>query len=120
VVPVETASWAPIALTVLGGQTVVMLQEVKRPPLNGADLECTHSSHASSDTLSLFCQDDVPSELVSSTASLLRASSDAHDKLDIGLLDVPDEDDGSTIDAVLNLAKGKKFSIDRKEVVPRG
>jgi hypothetical protein len=27
VVPVETASWAPIALTVLGGQTVVMLQE---------------------------------------------------------------------------------------------
>jgi hypothetical protein len=27
VVPVETASWAPIALTVLGGQAVVMLQE---------------------------------------------------------------------------------------------
>jgi hypothetical protein len=31
VVPVETASWAPIALTVLGDQAVVMRREVKRP-----------------------------------------------------------------------------------------
>ena len=65
----------------------------------------------------LFCQDDVPSELVSTTATLLTASSYDNDKLDIGLLDVPDDDNGPTIDAVLNLAKGKKFSIDRKEVV---
>jgi hypothetical protein len=28
---VETASWAPIALTVLGDQAVVMRREVKRP-----------------------------------------------------------------------------------------
>ena len=67
--------------------------------------------------LCLFCQDDVPSEPVPSTATLLKATSDEHDNLDISLLNVPDEDDGPTIDAVLNLAKGKKFSIDRKEVV---
>ena len=67
--------------------------------------------------LCLFCQDDVPSELVSTTATLLKVTSDEHNELDIGLLDVPDEDDGPTIDAVLYLAKGKKFSIDRKEVV---
>jgi len=67
--------------------------------------------------LCVFCQDDVPSELVSTTATLLKVTSDEHNELDIGLLDVPDEDDGPTIDAVLYLAKGKKFSIDRKEVV---
>jgi hypothetical protein len=65
----------------------------------------------------LFCQDDVPSDLKSTTASLLKVTSDEHDELDLSLLDVPDEDDGSAIDAALNLAKGKKFSIDRKEVV---
>ncbi|KOO32466.1 opie1 pol protein, partial [Chrysochromulina tobinii] len=67
--------------------------------------------------LCVFCQDDVPSELVSTTATLLKVTSDEQNELDIGLLDVPDEDDGPTIDAVLYLAKGKKFSIDRKEVV---
>ena len=66
--------------------------------------------------LCLFCQDDVPSELVPSPATLLKVTSDERDNLDVSLLDVPNEDDGSTIDAVLNLAKGKKFSIDRKEV----
>ena len=65
----------------------------------------------------LFHQDDVPSELVPTTATLLTASSDENDMHDISLLDVPDDDDGPAIDAVLNLAKGKKFSIDRKEVV---
>ena len=65
----------------------------------------------------LFHQDDVPSELAPTTATLLTASSDENTMHDISLLDVPDDDDGPAIDAVLNLAKGKKFSIDRKEVV---
>ena len=71
--------------------------------------------------LCLFCQDDVPSELNPPSGSLLTAASatasDSTPDQEICLLDVPDDDDGPTIDAVLNLAKGGRFSVDRKEVV---
>ena len=71
--------------------------------------------------LCLFCQDDVPSELNPPSGLLLTAASatasDGTPGPEICLLDVPDDDDGPTIDAVLNLAKGGRFSVDRKEVV---
>ena len=63
----------------------------------------------------------MPSELNPPSGSLLTAASatasDSTPDQEICLLDVPDDDDGPTIDAALNLAKGGRFSVDRKEVV---
>jgi hypothetical protein len=76
------------------------------------------AAHVIDMPLCLFSQDDVPSELSSPLGSLLTlATPDAMPDAEIYLLDVPDKDDGHTIDAALNLAKGGRFSVDRKEVV---
>ena len=75
------------------------------------------AAHVADMPLCLFSQDDVPSELSPPGSLLTLATTDVMPDADLYLLDVPDKDDGNTIDAALNLAKGGKFSVDRKEVV---